>query len=225
MSYYDIQDFRTTRLYEHAKTQYPDEDLQTLACLYSGVENNPSRIICIEDSVVKEFTSACTLNEVVNLEEGIYDIWLRACKNLTSVSMHIEGIGDVFTRTFDQPYDGHVQIPLYFDKNNKRIYQFMYNKSRYKNMVSFIPAVGIRAFNKVIIRINDGAQAVLYLSCMYLPLCIRREIGDKTHAFYIDGKIYHYDNHKGGYKYTDASQKQVKQPFSLCTLFRKFNLV
>jgi hypothetical protein len=217
MTFYSIQDFRKTDRYQIAKLRNPEVDIRDLAILNSGVEIVPHRTLYLEDDFIEDIKdSMCTLNKIVRLAEGIYDIWLRSCKNLKTIRMHIEGVGDVYTRHFTESYEGDVQIPLAFDTDNQRVKALMFTREYWNNKVSFIPTIAIRVFNKISIHINEGAEAQLRLSTLYVPTNLRREMCNKTQVFYINGKPYHYDNHKKNWLYSSPERKEGVKKSKWC---------
>lgn len=193
---YDVVDFRKTRYCMKYKYRtmgdYMDFEPCTEKDLHNMIFLSRQDTPCFLEDEGKLYLSSSAQSiidrdsvQCLGLCDGIYDIWLRNCKNVSYINIEVEGIGSVYTRTFDTPLNGDMQIrPYLCDK-------VMYNRDQSGLHVSFIPAA-VYIHNKVTVSINADAKCTLTLSTVYLTMEQRKELFDKTVTFGIDTKAYRY---------------------------------
>ena len=208
---YDVVDFRKTPWYMPYKyttvrdmymnfKPTTDKDIpEMMFCQLS--KKKP--VFFMQDEIKKTITgkgdSTCAFyeNEFTGVHDGIYDIWLRDCKNVTKFWIEIEGVGPLYS-IFEGPPDGDdIHIPLYItteghpEHQDKPIDSIMMEKHNDNMYVSFIPTI-VFIYNKVKFYLNDGAEATLCASTLYLDMEPRRDLIKKNVFFQINGSPFFY---------------------------------
>lgn len=194
-NYYSIIDFRKTGTYLHDKITKQEKvgDLRTHAILTSIATN---KFVYLEKDVTLLLDKPETCIDHSSIPcfgqiDGIYDMWLRDCKNVTHISIELEGINEpVYTKTFDT-YPDAIQIPLAFQPMGEHVKHMFYEEKLMRRYTSFFPVNGL-IHNKMIVKLNEGAEATLELSTVYMPTIQRREMAIAEIHFFVDGKEYIY---------------------------------
>jgi hypothetical protein len=197
MKIHNIIDFRDTGIYKHKKLVAPsdltDEQLIVRTCkdtynnLFYTLRDSHvlSDMILTEDSV----RINVPLGSSKNMYDGIYDIWLKDCSNVKSISIVFDNVEIPITEFKVQ---GHsVQIPLAFvqESTNEGVkHLFTHNEYSFgsKTRLSYIPAVAI-AYDNMYITINSGASCKVHISTVYLENDYRRRIAQSSNTFYVNG--------------------------------------
>ena len=158
---------------------------------------NPISITESDNDVTNTYTID---SKVFSSCDGIYDIWLRDCKNVKDINIEIEGIGSVYSfKLGDNKVNNDIQVPLNLDfptckdtcgtcETVKSMRYIKYNKNIH---ISFLPSV-IFNHNKIKLTLNKGSEAKLVLSTVYLSTEKRRELIHNDVYFKIEGKQYFY---------------------------------
>ena len=194
----DIKDFRDTALYKHIKPSKPglsDEHL-ALEVLRSHGHDYPSLTLAIKDA--RELRSFVTSHGDVRIEvpmgcgatkyHGIYDMWLRDCENVTSISIVFKNV-EIPIPEFKRRDDGSIQIPLAFMSGDGDVVKsrFLEEKGFCNMRMSFIPSVAIE-FDTMFIKLNAGAQcSKVSLSTVYFEREFMRMIYRSYNVFYVNG--------------------------------------
>lgn len=223
--YIPIKDFRKTPTYLHAKLCIGATDIQEL--LLTSLDR---KFVYMENDVTLHIKgSSFELNHStvprMGVFDGIYDIWLRNCKNVTHISIEIEGINEpVYTRSFCKAdcdvCPENIQIPLAFEPDGERVQYMLYDEKFFKRYVSCIPANGLIR-NTMTINLNEGAEATLELSTVYMPTVYRRDMANTQVYFYINGKEYMYYFPKF-MKVISDDEPLPKPKKSICDIFNIF---
>lgn len=193
----DIRDFRESPIYQHFKNTYQnlsDEELALTALKCHGQEY-PNLSLAIKDA--HELTNFVTTEEDMRIEipvgsdaaryHGIYDIWLRDCENITSISMAFKNV-EIPIPEFKRHDDGSVQIPLAFMSDGDVVRRrFFENIGFGKIRMSFIPSVAIE-FDTLVIKLNTGARCSrVSISTVYFERELMRMIYRSYSVFYVNG--------------------------------------
>lgn len=186
-------------------TPTTDEDISTM--IFHQCERSKSPCF-IQDNVkipILNDTTTYVLDRVQigrgfegGWHDGLYDIWLRDCKNLTELSIDIEGVGTVYSRKFDShEMNKDFQIPLWCESLGPDIIvdKFMYVKHNNNIHVSCIP-IYVFIHNKVTFTVNDGAEAIITGSTVHLPIDYDHEICRNKVYFKIDDVQYFFQKMK-----------------------------
>ena len=209
-SYFKITDFRETPEYLHKKLCTKENDVTDILCSY--LYNNYT-FQYLKDNIVidiKEQVTELTKDNIprIKLFDGFYDIWLRGCKDITHITIELEGIGPVYSKTFKDRSNGDIQIPLAFDTNGKSVDYLMYKYTSYYNReASFIPTLGLQ-HKKMKIIINEGAECSLCFSTVYFPHGFRYELSVNNIYFYVGGQRYKFNFSE--FSKVDDSNNKIK---------------
>lgn len=209
--YYSITDFRKNPRYLHKKLCEKENNIHNLllTCLGEG-----SHYYFLEDDVIINVKGSTYIDNntvgTLRVFDGIYDIWLRNCKNVRFITIELDGIGIVYNKTFDDGQSNDIQIPLAFESTGKPVeYMFYEEKGLLNTYVSFIPANGL-IFNKMRIVLNEDAEVTVNLSTVYMHINCRRQMVHCPVHFYINGNIYLY------YYPKFMHVKTEKEPNTIC---------
>lgn len=168
--------------------------------------NKKKNTYFIEDShiIPIDNENKCCLNyfskKCIDHADGIYDIWLRNCKNVTCVTVYIESIGKVYEYIRNDSSDvTDIQIPLLYHCENNTHVSHVFFENFWGNHweTSFIPLVSM--YNDgIIIEVNKDASADVVLSTVYINhRCSLREVLTSAFVtFNINGKRFHVRNGK-----------------------------
>jgi len=210
---YDVIDFKTSTAYMPYKYntvggKYMNfepttaEDVAEMMW-YQFKRSNP--VFFMQDEIKRKITGGeiITFNraEMKGVCDGIYDIWLRVCKNLNEFSIDIEGVGTVYSVKFEKTkMNGDVHIPLYIETSgqDKPVDSIMFEKLHTNVHVSFIPSP-VFIHNRVTFRVNEGAEAMFCASTLYLDIEKRRELIHNDVFFQINGSQFFYPKMSLGY--------------------------
>lgn len=171
---YPIKDFITTAEYRHLKLLHPnynDDELAVLA-MYEKEKNIESAedmvfAICMKDFIKKEITSKFQITNLVKEQfnsinythDGVYDIWLRNMKNVTSIKLISHSYGILYEISCDSTQT-EWQIPLAFSTGSPVTNWW------HRPVATFIPTKVFERFHNddICIEINEGGSAEANLS-------------------------------------------------------------
>lgn len=196
--YTTITDFRKTPCYSHMRLRYPYLSDYELVLRDMDLNSNkkalsPTAYFLPGDlkGVIETYTCLRDVSPLVPFCDGIYDIWLRNCKNVREVCVEVEGAGTVYKYYLSvTDINKDFQVPLAFHTNGVApVSYYLYDgdTSLDHTRVSFIPVHG-SILQKIYIKLNEGAIANIELSTVYLPKQGRSTIRSTTLEFYINGK-------------------------------------
>jgi hypothetical protein len=193
---YDFKDFRETALYKHmvlVNRHYKDmQPIDAALKIISKMEKDDcvhSYFACIKDA--QTFSDCITTDTDVLIEvplgtkstyDGIYDIWLRDCTNVASISVMFDANKMEIPIEFKLLDDRTIQIPLAFLSDGGKVKEGFYKN----NNMSFIPSIAIQ-FDRLFIKLNAGAQCNVCISTIYCQTHRRRVLAQRTNTFYVNG--------------------------------------
>jgi hypothetical protein len=196
----NIRDFRTSPLFQKELLANPhryisDEDL-ALSILQDleKKESLKSYWTALKDAHIlsnSEITDEGVCFKVqIGLRavyDGIYDIWLGDCANVTSISVAFNDVV-VPIEEFKIRDDNRIQIPLsYLSSNGAEVNQMFNEKVGWlQQRLSFIPSIAIQ-FDTLVIKLNPGARCNVRLSTLYFQTFDRRVLVQSRSTFYVNG--------------------------------------
>lgn len=197
MKIHDITDFRETGIYKHVKATEPQNNMppeQLVRYIYNKYYTKESLFLTIKDSHIFPSNSDGEIHIPLGgaaRYDGIYDIWLRNCVGITSITLCFGDL-EVPIPEFKLNNDICIQIPLAFMTEGKEVSNvFAYATSELglKNTCSFIPSVAIQV-DKMIIKLNNtGPSCDAHISTIYYnSLSWRRRLVHSQNTFYIAGE-------------------------------------
>lgn len=194
---HEIKDFREAVAYRHAKliTQNventSDESITVFSLYKEYASTRTSRFATLKD--IHVFSGQDSIDITTGrtaMYDGIYDIWLRNCNNVKTVSMCFNNNNiEIPIPNFAEQKDESIQIPLTFALNGKPVNHVFFDSEPGwfpKRNLSFIPTVAL-PFDKLSIKLNTGASCDVHISTIYFQTLFRREIVQSTCKFYVNG--------------------------------------
>ena len=180
-----------------------DDDLPTM--IFHQCERSRSPCFIQDKCKIVLQNKKTTINEFPQCisGDGVYDIWLLDCKNVTEITIDIEGVGNVYTKKVEEAMNGNIQIPLYVETSGQgeRVDKIMYTQNKNNTYISFIPRC-VFIHNEIRFGVNDGAEATLAFSTVYLPMKQRRKIAYNNVYFKINGVQYYYPKSSYGSRHS-----------------------
>lgn len=219
MKFHEIKDFKTTGRYKHLRLIHANDDSfktttdEQLAIMF--LSNCPERYLNYPSDNYFNYTTirdAYTFKDVVETENetyviiphhvskpgcvlynGIYDIWLKGCENVTAVSLMFDGYEIRIDKYVYNPNAKTVQIPLAFS-GGEPVTHFFFDVQ--KSKMSFIPTVGMQSLKEIRVKLNAGAKCQeCTISTVYLGEGLRFQAVYLKNMFYVDGvKVNMYFN-------------------------------
>lgn len=193
-----ITDFRETGAYKHARLVDPGDltDEQLVRRILAKSNNN---LLCtLQDARILDVFESETdprihvpLGADNSLYDGIYDIWLRDCNNVATISVVFTHNNIEIPITEYKRHGNSIQIPLAFMPELARDgVKHIFNKTEsclfLRKRLSYIPSVTIQ-FDKMYIKLNPGASCKVHLSTVYHEQPYRREMVCSSNIFYVNG--------------------------------------
>jgi hypothetical protein len=190
----DIVDFRDSPFYKHAKLVDPKTRDMTDEKLVDVVLNHlerkePTKVykFMLKDAHTMSPDDHGRIAIPVGKKEmydGIYDIWLRECENVTSITIVFAyNKIEVPVQEFKFRDDKSIQIPLAFMSDGDEVkHMFLEPKRR----MSFIPSIALD-FDKMFIQLNEGARCKVCISTLYCQRYIRMKLSCGINTFYVNG--------------------------------------
>lgn len=193
-----IRDFRETGIYQHVKAVEPDNNMPiekfALYVLYKYIKSNDNTYFTVRDAHVLPCNDGCIdIPLGTNAKyDGIYDIWLRNCCGVTSISVCF-GTLEIPIPEFKLRNDLSIQIPLAFLTEGNEVDHIFSNSTSHimtRFYTSFIPSIAL-VNNKLTIKVNKEATCDAHISTVYFRNnSYRTCLAHCQDTFYIDGKQY-----------------------------------
>lgn len=174
---HNVVDFKQSPLYNHLQLVHKNfNDEQILEIVLSQDEN---KFVCIENSFTVSGATKIDipLSRYCPDYQGIYDITLKNCANVSSVVVSFKNV-DVEIPCKEGAEE--IQIPLAFTGKVERMF-FEPNRT------SFIPTVGLH-FDVMSIKLNEGASCDVCLSTVHFGKTLKTHIVCSNIVFYINGE-------------------------------------
>lgn len=194
MKVQNIIDFRESSIYKHLKLVHQKDvtDEQLIQKVLKGSDKN---ILCtLRDShvfteLVTSDTSTC-IHVPFGPYHGIYDIWLRDCNNVATISVVFDNVEIPITEY--KRYDNSIQIPLAFIPDSVQgagvANLFIHRESCICsiNRISYIPVIALQ-YDTMHIRLNAGASCKVHISTVYHEKDYSRMLVCSRNIFYVNG--------------------------------------
>lgn len=170
------------------KQERTDEDLAIMS-LSLHKSDITGHFIFIEDAYTFSHTQEMGVGSKNVKYDGIYDIWLKDCVNVSSVSIVFECAGPEISIESIKSGQETIQIPLAFQADSvKHVTHYYSDLNGVRRNVSFIPTLALYATQHMRIKLNEGASATVCLSTVYAPKLYRQSLVNAYNIFYVDGK-------------------------------------
>lgn len=199
----DITNFKDSAIYKHVKLV--NNDTQTLTDEQFAVyllgdlekkDSQPSKItienahvldtlVASADDTRIEIPTGCNKNICY---DGIYDIWLHDCENVTSISVVFPKYNvEIPITEFKLQTNCSIQIPLAFlPDGNKVRHMFTKIEGHSTICVSYIPTIAIQ-YDTMVIKLNPDARCKVHISTLYYQKPYRTRLVLHESKFYVNG--------------------------------------
>jgi hypothetical protein len=212
---HEIKDFRGSTMFRQAKLETQNvkginDEAVTCFALHDAFDvTEHAYFATLKD--IHAFSGTETIQVPVGLGnlskyDGIYDIWLRNCQNVQTISVCFDNVEIPITR-FEKTKDESVQIPLTFSTDGNPVgHVYLHRETGwYNRRLSFIPSIAIQ-FDRMFIKLNPGASCDVVISTIYFQRYFRREIVHSSNTFFVNGVKLLAQN--GTVQEYDASKKK-----------------
>lgn len=177
-----IKDFRTTRSYQIVIKKHPHITSTEDLVVKTLHEQHKSSYITLNATHTIDKIVATSIEIPISstLYDGIYDIWLIDCINVTDITVCFDNV-EIHIPEFKQS-EGKVQIPLTFDETT-----VFYECKGFNAMhVSFIPTIAM-SYDRLRIKLNSSAVCKVQISTIYFTQDVRKHMIHSSNMFYVNG--------------------------------------
>jgi hypothetical protein len=196
MQMHKVVDFRDSGIYKHVKlceprNSMPDEDLIRYVH-HKYFDKHQSVFTILKNAHVFSSSNASVEIPLGNnaMYDGIYDIWLRNCVAVKSITLCFDKV-EIPIPEFKLDENISIQIPLAFLSDGSAVNNIFANNVRSvfpELNLSFIPSIALGS-DKLTIKLNDPASCDVCISTVYYQNHnLRSMLVHAENTFYVNGE-------------------------------------